>query len=186
VEVVVSRDVLSVDPVVVENPVISESPLSAVEQVALVQKQKNSAGWIFAIVLFTVVNSVLMWLQTNFSFLIGLGLTQIIDGVAFLFGVDYPANATLFMGIAVALNSAIVGLFVFLGIMARRRHAWAFIVTIVLYSLDLIFLVLLQEWFGAALHLYALFNLWGGFQATRTLNKHLQSGRVVMAATVVV
>src|SRR5437660_9511487 len=41
----------------------------------------------------------------------------------------------------------------------------------VLYLLDGLILIFLQDWFGVVFHAYALFCLWSGFMAQRELNK---------------
>lgn len=78
-------------------------------------------------------------------------------------------GAVLIRVIAFAINLAAAGFFVLMGLVARRGHIWAFIVGMVLYAVDGLIFLLVGDWWSIAFHLFALWGLFRGIQATRQL-----------------
>jgi len=51
------------------------------QKVKLQSRMRSGAGWLMAIALFSVVNSALMFFDAKLHFIVGLGVTQIADGI---------------------------------------------------------------------------------------------------------
>jgi len=92
-------------------------------------------------------------------FVIGLGITQLIDAVAVQMG--------LTSAIASVINVLIAGLFALLGVFASKRHGWSFMIGMILYALDGLIFLRFSMWFGLAFHAYFLYRLFIGWKATR-------------------
>ena len=125
---------------------------------------RSGARWFFWIAGLSIVNSVLFWAGSNWSFVVGLGMTD----VANAFGQIAITGAT---GTVVALcfDALIVAGFAGLGLMAQKGAQWAFIVGMVAYGLDALLLLWATDWLSVAFHGLALFYLWRGFRASRAL-----------------
>ena len=130
---------------------------------ALVAKHLSGSAWFFWIAGLSIVNSVAAALDTNWGFLIGLGVTQAIDAIAKAAGGGF---ATM---IALALDSVAALVFVGLGILARRRHLLAYIVGIALFGLDGLLFLVVRDWIGLGFHVFALVFIIRGFLACRFL-----------------
>ena len=89
-------------------------------------------------------------------------MTQVFDA----FGASLEGAAK---GIVLVLDLVAAGIFVLFGVFAHKRHAWAFIVGMLLFALDGLVMLLFQDWVGMALHGVVLFFLFRGFQACRQL-----------------
>jgi hypothetical protein len=100
------------------------------------------------------------------GFLVGLGATQVIDALFTERAAEWGEASKL---TALALDTLIACGFATFGILARRRHAWAFLCGMSAYAVDAGVLVWLQSWPGVAVHALALFFLWRGLTATRAL-----------------
>ena len=96
--------------------------------------------------------------------MIGLGFTQLVDaifknagpvGKVFAFGMDLGAAAVL----------------VFFGVFSRKGLTWSFLVGMVLYAVDGLLFLLAGDFLSLAFHGFALFCMYGGLKAARTLSQ---------------
>jgi hypothetical protein len=124
--------------------------------------------WIAAL---SVVNSFISAFGGGVNFVIGLGITQLVDALALLLAQEIPEGETMIKGVGLVLSLLIAGLFGIFGYFATKAHRWAFIAGMVLYGLDAILLLLFQDWLGFFFHLYFLWGLWNGLQALGQLQK---------------
>jgi hypothetical protein len=129
---------------------------------ALDKQMKAGASWFFWIAGLSLINSIATHTGSTFGFVLGLGVTQIIDTIGQNF-------APVGQAVALVLDALAAGLFVLFGGFARRGHAWAFIVGMILYGLDALFFALAQDWLAIGFHGFALFCLFRGFKACRFL-----------------
>lgn len=168
-----SQDVISVQPIAPTPPEPSAlPPISVAEQMMLEQKQRNGANWFLLIAALSLVNSVLVLANSSIVFAVGLGITHLIDVLALLMIEEIqPDSPFIFQLIIFVVDLAIIGSFAIFGLLARQRQVWAFIVGMVLYALDIFMALVLEMWISVIFHGFALFGLWGGMQATRTLNR---------------
>ena len=143
------------------------------QQMDLEGRLASGANWFFWIAALSMINSVLLITGTGWSFIVGLGVTQMVDAIA-AESEAVPAVA------AVAVNAVIAGLFVLFGVMARKRHTWAFVVGMVVYVLDGLLFVLVQDWLSAGFHAFALFCVFKGFQALNELRRQARAVRPVV------
>lgn len=127
---------------------------------ALAPRLKSSASWFYWIAAFSLVNSLAAQSGTTWRFLIGLGITQIIDAL----GARLAGQAKT---VVILLDLMVAALFVLLGVFANKAHLWAFIVGMVLFGLDGLLLVAFQDWLGVGFHVFVLFFLYRGLAACR-------------------
>lgn len=132
---------------------------------------RNGAGWFYWVAGLSLINSILFRTGTSFVFIFGLGLSQVIDAIAQIASEDFPRIAVPLQAVSIILNVAILALFAALGWLARRRHAWAFVVGLAVYALDAIVLIVFEDYLGFVFHLWVFFSLLRGLQALRRLNK---------------
>jgi len=122
---------------------------------------KRSASWFDWIAALSVLNSVISLFNGNWHFVVGLGITEVIDYVAQRSG----SRQAQVIGFVVTL--LVAGFFWLMGRFAKQGHRWALILGMVLYTLDGGLLLLGQDWFSVAFHAYALFMLSKAFGAIK-------------------
>jgi hypothetical protein len=132
------------------------------DELKLANAVKSGAGWFYWIAGLSLVNSILSVFGQEGGFVIGLGITQVFDALAKGAGGAGPA-------VALVLDLLAAGFFVLLGVFASRRHAWAFILGMVLYSFDALIFVLATFWLGVGFHVFALVCIFAGFSANQKL-----------------
>ena len=146
--------------------VILQSHFKAVNQL------KGGASWFYWIAGLSLINSLIILAGSDWNFLIGLGLTQVIDVFARVLSADMSATAGLIIkGIAFVLDLGVAGLCVLLGWLAKKRYAWSFIVGMILYALDGLIFVLVASWPSVGFHVFALVGLYGGLKALYSLRR---------------
>lgn len=123
----------------------------------------SGGRWFYWIAGLSVGNTVISMSGGNIHFVLGLGMTQLVDAIAKEIG---PGATNVGLGVDIA----IAGLFALLGMKAVKRGKTAFIAGMILYGLDGLLLLLFQDWFSVAVHAYALFCLFQGFRALGELN----------------
>jgi len=123
---------------------------------------KSGASWFYWIAGLSIVNTISAMSGSDWGFILGLGITQVID----VFGRQFDSTG---MVIAIALDAVVFGLFITFGIFANKKHLWAFIVGMLLYALDGVIYVLGEGWLSVGFHVFALFYIFKGFQAAREL-----------------
>jgi len=138
---------------------------SAAEQkLKLQSRMRAGAGWLMAVAIFSVLNSVLMMFDAKLHFIVGLGITQIADGVGKAGG-----TAGGVAGLVVTLIAA--GVFVVFWKFAREGEHWAFLIGMILYGLDGLIFLGFGLWLDLAFHAFAIFNLYKGLGALKALQE---------------
>ena len=98
---------------------MQESEIKA--ELALQNQFENGANWFFWIAALSLLNSVISLANGEWAFIVGMGVTQIIDGVALAFAEE--AGSTLgIKAFAIFLDVMAVSVFVFFGVFARKRE----------------------------------------------------------------
>ncbi len=143
-------------------PLPTGRPASAMAGLEMERQLKSGAGWFYWIAALSAINTVASLSGSSWRFMFGLGITQFIDVVAHEAG-------SLGTVIAIVLDLIVLGLFILFGFFAARRHNWSFIVGMVLFALDGLIFLLVPDWLGVGLHVFALYCLFKGFQANRAL-----------------
>lgn len=148
--------------------VVTEDP--AAEKLKLVNQHRGGANWFFWIAGLSLVNSIVILVGGGWSFVVGLGITQVFDAVAAAAVEEGMAGASgTVLGIVFLLDLAVAGVFVLFGVLARKGYVWAFVVGMVLYGLDGLLFLLVQDWLSIAFHAFALVGLFGGLSAWKKL-----------------
>ena len=129
----------------------------------------GGANWFFWIAGLSLINSVLMLSGTEWSFIIGLGMTQVIDVIATGIASQEKEAATVLKLVAFGLDVVVAGMCAGVGLLARKRFAWAFILGMILYAMDGMIFLLFQDWLSFGFHVFALFGIWNGLKALRQL-----------------
>lgn len=135
---------------------------------------KSGANWFFWIAGLSIVNSVVILTGGAWSFIIGLGVTQIIDVIGYEMG-------SIGTAVALGLDMLAAGVFVLFGALARKGYAAAFITGMVLYALDGLIFFAVADWLSVGFHAFALFCIFSGLTARRRLTDLHQQPQTAVA-----
>jgi zinc transporter ZupT len=144
---------------------ILHQPAAVDPYVQINRRVRSGANWFFWIAGLSIVNSIAYRLGLKVTYLIGLAGTMFIEGVAIGLAAYMPNRATLMMGLALVGEILVAGIFVVLGLLARRGLRWAFILGLVFYALDGIIYLVFGDFAPAAFHLLGLFGIVSGLRA---------------------
>ncbi|MGB9593717.1 MAG: hypothetical protein ACPL7R_06240 [Anaerolineae bacterium] len=158
---------------------VGEGQRPALQQVAASQEQqrlerqcRSGANWFYWIAGLSVINTLVGLFGGRVTFLIGLGFTQLVDGIVQAMATIVSQDIALVVRIVgLVVNVGIAVLFVVFGALANQRRKWAFIVGMALYALDGLLFIWVQDWWSFGFHLLALYALYTGFSALRQLAK---------------
>jgi hypothetical protein len=120
----------------------------------------RGANWFYTIAVISVLNYILMATNAGIFFIFGMGFTQLAGQLS-----SSP-------GVGIFLTAIICGMLVGLGWFARKGHAWAFIVGIIMYGLDGVVFLMVLEWLPVLFHGYVLFWLVRGLIASFNLKSN--------------
>lgn len=137
----------------------------------LIQRGRSGADWFFWIAALSLVNTAITHFGGDRHFVVGLGVTQIVDGVASVIAKDNPPSQPLAVGIAVAFSVMCSATAALVGYMARNRWQVIFVMGMFVYLLDGLLFLLFQDWMSLGFHGFALFCMWSGFSAFQQLAK---------------
>ena len=140
------------------------NPALVEQKMTLQQRIRGGSGWFMAIAAFSVINSALVFFNAKLHFIVGLGITQIADGIGRMGGA-----AGSIAGLVVSLFAA--GVFTLFWKFSREGNQWAFIVGMALYALDGLIFLGFGLWLDLAFHAFALFNIYKGLSALNELNQ---------------
>src|SRR4051812_38852045 len=133
------------------------NPAAAAPSDAVAAAQcRSGASWFYWIAGLSLINSIVAFTGSSWHFLIGLGITQVIDG----FGKSLGGSGG---AVALLLDLLVAGIFILFGVFGHKRQVWAFIAGMVLFGLDTVFFILAQDWLGIAFHAFVLYCLFRGF-----------------------
>jgi hypothetical protein len=118
----------------------------------------SGAKWFYWIAALSLVNTVIHLARGNISFIVGLGITQIVDGIAMFIKEEHAEISVIVTIVTLIFNGFVAGIFAMFGWFASRKHYWAFIVPV-------------RDWFSFGFHVFAFFCILAGFNALRKLNK---------------
>jgi len=137
------------------------------EGAVLIRKIKGGAGWLYLVAALTGINVLLTYMGANWRFAVGLGITDLINGIGLGLG-------TIGMAAGVFFTVVVLGCLVGLGYAAAKRQSWAFILGIIALVMDTLLLVALTNtkfMIGIILHVLAIVYLCVGYNALRRFNK---------------
>lgn len=139
---------------------------SAAEALAHAASIRRAANWLLAIALLSAVNVALAVAGSDHSFAVGLFVSQFVATVGAMIAADAHAHWVSLAGAVVATVPALA--FVALSYPARKGRAWAFVVALVAYGLDLLLLIVLVgagDLLGAGIHVWAMFAMLRGWSS---------------------
>ena len=140
-------------------------PRVAAADPALALRLKSGASWFYWIAGLSLINSIVALTGSNWRFIIGLGVTQVFD----VFGQSMSGGGKV---VALILDLLAAGIFILFGVFANQRHHWAFITGMVLFALDGMLSLLIQDWLGLGFHALVLYWIFRGFAASRAMGKN--------------
>jgi hypothetical protein len=138
------------------------SKTGSVEQ-QLERRRRIGARWFYWVAGVSLVNTVVALAGQHWRFIVGLGATQVANGLAARTGRGWAP--------AILLDLLLIGGFVLLGYLALQGQRWAFPVGIGLYALDGLIFLVARHWVGLAFHVFVLIMICKGFQAARQLDR---------------
>lgn|GEM_PF-717903 len=150
-------------------------PVAKSGQVSLLEhKVQSGARWFYWVVGLSLINTVIALANMSIHFALGLGVTSIFDAILSA-AAEHGAMGKAAI-ICVPVNLAILGVYGALGYCASKRMQWAFIVGLVLYSLDTALIVLSlfagsMMFIGLIIHVVALVAIAGGIKASGQLKQ---------------
>ena len=124
----------------------------------------RSANWFYWIAGLSLINAFAM--KTNFQFILGSAAVE--------------AAPSFGQTAMIVIDAAVVGGFALFGYLAGRRHTWAFIVGMVLYTLDGVLYLMGQDYIPVLFHAFVLYVLFTGLQASIALNAMPQETRTMV------
>lgn len=127
---------------------------------------KSSANWFYWIAGLSLINSLIILLGGGISFIVGLGVTQVIDQIAYIISEDAGKLINIF---AFGLDVLFAGVFVLFGYLSNKGYKWSFIVGIVLYGMDGLIFLWLKDYLSIAFHGYAIYCIYRGINAIKVL-----------------
>jgi hypothetical protein len=131
----------------------------------MLQKQLSSgAGWFYFIAGLSLVNTVIAISGSEWGFIIGLAITQIIDTMGRELG-------TVGIIISLVFDITVAAGFIVFGVFANKKYKWAFITGMIVYALDTLLILAAQIWLALAFHIVALYYIFNGYRACRELSR---------------
>ncbi|GAA0182104.1 hypothetical protein SH2C18_45380 [Clostridium sediminicola] len=127
---------------------------------------KNSMGWFFWIAGLSLINSICFLFDLGFNFVIGLGITQIVDLFSYEFSYYY-GNTALIVGIII--NIILIGIFIVFGKLANNGKKWAIILGMIVLGLDTLVFIYIQDFISIGFHIWVLYSIYKGIGALKKL-----------------
>lgn len=131
----------------------------------LLSRLRSVSSWFYWIAGLSVINTLLAIYSKDMYFIVGLGLTQVIDGIVMEAFGSYHIIGWI-------LNAIVLGMFILFGIMFSKGHKWALICGMIVYTFDGLLFVFAEEWLSIAFHGYVLYKLFTGFSTLKELEAH--------------
>jgi hypothetical protein len=148
------------------------APSPALEIQALESSLRSGANWFYWIAALSLVNSVIQLFGSDWNFVVGLGVTQIVDAIATAFTAEASSTVSAVVkGFAFGVDVVIAGVFALFAWLGGRRHGWALVVGMVLYALDGVIFIFAQAWMSVAFHAFALYAIFQGLVNLRRLRE---------------
>ncbi|MGA7382430.1 MAG: hypothetical protein WBX03_16390 [Terriglobales bacterium] len=129
---------------------------AAVVKMVTAARMRAGAKWFYWIAGLSMINSLAVMSGSNFHFVVGLGITLVVDAMARQVG-------SMGSVLDIVINGFVSGVFVLFGYFAVKAQKWAFLVGMGLYALDGLLLLGVKDYLGMGFHAYALFAIYRGF-----------------------
>ena len=130
------------------------------------RRYKSGANWFYWIAGLTLITSIITFGGGHWRFLISLGTTQVIDGIAAALSSELGSAPQV---IALVLDVILTGIFVLFGVLANKKMLWAYILGMAAFFVDGLVSLLIQDLIGVVVHVVVLVFMVPGFMAGRKL-----------------
>ena len=130
---------------------------------------KSGASWFFWIAALSLINSLTMKFGSAWNFVIGLGITQLIDSIAL--SAQEVTPDIVFRALILFIDLGFAALFVAFGLAAQKRSLDSFEAGMVFYALDSLIFLLAFDILGILFHGIALFFLYRGWKGLKRLQE---------------
>ena len=137
-----------------------------IQHAELTRRYKSGANWFYWIAGLTIVTSLIAVFGGGIRFLISLGTTQLIDGIANGIAAEVGGVAKI---VALVLDLMVTAVFVLFGWLANKKYLWAYLVGIIAFALDGLVNLVAQDVIGVIAHVVILFFLIRSFLVGREL-----------------
>jgi hypothetical protein len=134
----------------------------AVSKMVTAARAKAGAKWFYWIAALSMINSIVVITGGNFHFVVGLGITSVVDAMAKQAG---SAGSVL----DVIINGFVAGAFALIGTFAVKAQRWAFLLGMTLYALDGLLLLGARDFLSVGFHAYALYAIYRGYMAAKQI-----------------
>ena len=138
------------------------TPEDTLQRYQLEERCKSGARWFYWIAALSLITSLIALSGNQWGFIVSLGVTQLVDALANNAG----GGAKI---VALVFDLMAVGAFALIGYFASQKHAWVFVAGMAAYALDGLLFLLVQDWLAIAFHAFALYGIFGGYQACKRL-----------------
>ena len=163
-----------------QSPEVAELPEIAVEQAptyspleaqiaVLMHQGKNGANWFYWIAALSVANTLIMFVGGHIAIVFALATTYFGGAIAEVAAQNDPQSAAIARAVGSCFTLVIALIFCGFGWLANKRFQSMYFIGMGLYLLDGLLFLPLGMWICAASHAYAVYIMWGGFQAFRQL-----------------
>jgi hypothetical protein len=154
------------------------------QKITLETRIRKRANWFFWIAGLSMINSLATLFGANFAFDVGLGITQVVDGILNGLSKNLGGNWSPLRIIDLAIDICIAGVFFIIGMLGKKQMRWPITVGMILYVIDALILMEYKSYFPAVIHVVALIGIWGCFNSIKDLNNLEKSwgSQSVMAA----
>lgn len=133
---------------------------------------KNGVTWFYWIAALSVINSIIYTAGGTITFVVGLGATQVIDGLASGFAERLGSNWAYLKDIGLLLDVIVAAIYALFGFLGKKHHRAPIIIGFILYILDAGITLICKDYFGALFHILALVGIFG---AIKVLNEERKS-----------
>ncbi len=137
---------------------------------ALDQRGRIGANWFYWVAGLSLVNSVVLQSGGHGYFVIGLGITVLVDTFTGEMAKQSPDIATTLKALALGFDVVAAAIVAGFGWLARNRYLAVYAIGMFLYLLDGLLFLLFQDWLSVGFHAFALFCMGSGFAAFRKLD----------------
>ena len=125
------------------------------KEITIEQREKvisNGANWMFWIAGATALNSILYFFGQKMNFIFGLAIAQFVDGVL-------TDQETTLRIIGLVISLAMAGLYVYLGLLGRKRNKKAIYIGLVIFALDSLLSFYVKDYWGFGFHVVAVLSM---------------------------
>jgi hypothetical protein len=147
---------------------------------------RNGVSWFYWIAGFSVINSIISASGSKIVFVIGLGITRVINAIIMeLSKTTPPSSAINILTIfGFLFELLLAGLFVIFGIFGQHKYRIAIIIGLVVYGLDCLILIIFNDWWALAFHCFAIYSIWSGYRAIEKMKELEKNGPIQVPGNV--